>query len=670
MCPPTFSASPPLRSTWSTLLALLGLCVWLSFGAAWAAPTVELPSSFGHVKSRIGQGEANIALSQHWEGGIFAAPSPNGAIASDPEAIWARPAATFNHRLNQRMWLNPDERYVTRISLISQTVNGSLHLDTHAPRTDAVHLAYRWNGGPWVRAVAGDTIAMQHWPLRSTAPSFLIGRQIGQLDVVAEFAHVGAVDTRVTLHDPVDGDARGLQTALVVGLLAGICLVMAVSGVWGAWSFGRPGFLVTSLLGLAGLGAVTIHSGVLPIYVMTGSENFSDEAKVVINTLWSAITPMAVAVLFSTKSYAPAVWRATWVWLSLLLISGVFLRSHELRTIALPFGIVHTLMTLLFCLALCALTALRSKQGLEFWSVTSMLLFFAGLLAPLLSYMGLFDSSQVFLVSASILMIGTLALFQALVLQYRMGRMARARAQVAATRDALTGLLNRGGFDKRFEREVENAYISQHGGCAFLYLELGADLQALHRQYGVEGVETGMVQVSAALASSFSAVDALGRVAPHAFAVAIPGCPSAQMALVQAQRLLTLLMKLAAQAAPIAQDARITVAWLNSAVVSLAELERSSARALAALTGGKRIAQLDDSTVAAATAAAEKPLAQAIRQLQRDMLGPDTEAHTAFAPTDVAADPPLSQGVGGGAAQTQRSAEKGQSLYSRPQPKI
>jgi two-component system, sensor histidine kinase LadS len=630
---------PKNRRTWKFSLAFgLGLWLCLCAGFASAVPVLELPQSFDQAKTQASTHERDIELNKHWEGGVLAAPSVHTGTASNPETLWVMPDGRFTNRQDHRVWLDPDQRYVTRMSLVSGSAHGSLHLHTRSPRTDAVHMAYRWNGGPWVQASAGDTIAMQRWPLRSPAPSFLIDRQIGQLDLLVEFAHVGSLDTHITLHDPQDGDSENLRTALVVGLLVGICLVVSFSGLWGAWSFGRSSFLMATLLGLAGLGLVALHSGVLPIYVLTHSHRFSDEAKVVINTLWCAITPMSAAVLLSTKSYAPNWWRATFVWLLALVLASVWLKSHDLRTIALPFGIAQAMLTLLFCGVL-VLVALVRKHKTEVWAATSIGLFMVGLVVPLLTYTGLLDTGSAFILATAILLSGTLAMFQALVLQYRQGRMVLARARASDLRDALTGLLNRHGFEKRLERELQIAHATQHGGCAFLYLALGDDLQSLHNQHGLEGVETGMVQVSAGLASSFSAVDALGRIGPNVFAVAIPGCPSAQAAHTQAQRLLTQLMKLAAQAAPVAHDARVAVVWLDAAAASLTELERSSAQALAQLPEGKRIAQLDAQAVV--SAASSSPVAAAIDDLQREMLGPDTQVQTGFAPTVIETDSPL-----------------------------
>jgi GGDEF domain-containing protein len=611
----------------AALAAGLALWLWLLGMTAMAASTLELPPNFGE-RTGTAKTTQKIQLHQHWEAAVLPAPGPRVDESSNPDAVWAKPADVFVTRSSDSVWLQPDERYVTRLSLTSSRAGGSLHLHGRASRTDAVHIAYRWNKGPWVQAKAGDTIAMQHWPVPSVSPSFLLEQQVGQLDLIVEFAHSGAVDTHINLVDPRGGHTDGLSTLLFVGLLAGICLVIAISGVVAAGSFRRLSFLTATLLSLSALSAVALHSGVLPIYVATGSARFSDESKVIVNTLWCALMPFAVAVLLSTRRHAPAVWWASVLWFLALVSLSFWVKSNELRWLALPIGLVQVALSVAFCLGLALLAYIRNQtpQPLA-WVSLAMLV--ASLLLPLVTYLGLQGSGDIFLWSASGLIAGTVTLFQAMVQQHRQGRMVLARAKFSALRDALTGLLNRAGFEKRLDRELQFALGSPQGGCAFLFLQLDQDLQTLHQKHGLEGVETGMVQVSAALASSFSAVDALGRIGSHTFAIAIPDCTSVQQAHTQAQRLLTQLMKLAAQAAPIANDARVAVAWLGSQAVSLAELERSC----------KRIAQLD--ALAVSAAAKEVPMAEAISELRKEMLGPETQAETAFAPTSIEEDSPL-----------------------------
>ncbi len=655
---------PPLIAPWLAGLGrarALGLALVAWVGAASfsvvAVPVWELPAGFGQgVAVALVSGTptnnrpsepGGLNLRNLWEAAYVAAPGPSTHLAHDPDQVWAWDDAVFIDKAAKNAWLTAQQRYVARISLVSTAQGHSIHLHSRTSRMDALHVAYRWNNGPWIRMAAGDTIAMNQWPRASAAPSFVMELQRGRLDLVAEFAHAGATDTLLELHSASSAHDEDVSTALVVGLLGGFGLIMALGGLWAAWSFRRAGFLAVSLLGVIGAALVSAHSGLLGVYVMTDSARFSDGIKVFINTVWTAILPLVMAVALSTRRYAPNWWRAALAWALLLLGLSLWLHDNDWRYLALPAGLAFAFVGVCFALMLLAVAVVR-KHRVGPLLPLALVLFAVSFFLPAAGYLGWFSASLAISGTTVAALAASLLVFQDLALQYRLGRTVRARAQTGGVRDALTGLLNRQGFEKRLAGELPLMGTHLHRGCAFLYVSVGDDADRLREQFGVEGYELGLVQISAALAAGFSALEPLGRIGPSAFAVAVLNTPDLPAAHAQAQRLLGQLIKLGDQTSVLANNARIAVAWLHGQTVSLAELEQSCQDTLAQLGGAKRIATVDPQTVTLAQN--NRSVGQAIDELAREVFGPDTQAD--FSPTAIEPDSPLGSGAQIGAGQT------------------
>jgi hypothetical protein len=158
--------------------------------------------------------------------------------------------------------------------------------------------------------------------------------------------------------------------------------------------------------------------------------------------------------------------------------------------------------------------------------------------------------------------------------------------------------------------------------------------------------------LAAALSSSISVADSVGRVAPNAFAVTVLMQRDANVASRLAQKILTRTMALASHGAPLAQTGRIAVAWLPVFGTQLPEIERRCLRVIHKMEQGKRIvwvgganAQADLSQLpdGLSSATSTKPhngpeadeelpsLPGVINRLQEEMLGPDTQTLTAEA---------------------------------------
>jgi hypothetical protein len=138
----------------------------------------------------------------------------------------------------------------------------------------------------------------------------------------------------------------------------------------------------------------------------------------------------------------------------------------------------------------------------------------------------------------------------------------------------------------------------------------------------------------------------VGRIAANAFAFTIMMPRDEQRATHIAQKVLGRSMALASHGAPLAQTARIAVAWMPTFGTELHDLERRARRTLRNMENGKRIAWIggvhaqssstyDPSSTRGASSSSSDissmreshstGLHATIMRLEKDMLGPDSK---------------------------------------------
>jgi GGDEF domain-containing protein len=242
------------------------------------------------------------------------------------------------------------------------------------------------------------------------------------------------------------------------------------------------------------------------------------------------------------------------------------------------------------------------------------LLYASAIFIPLLAYFGHLGNDESIFYSAIATVVAALLFLQTLLRQHRQGRLVMSRAQTSPNRDVLTGLLNRKGFENALAHNVKRMK-SERAYAIFLYIRVGGTGD-LRRDYGEEGFDAAMVQLAAALSSSVTVVDTVARVASDAFAINVLMPRDAKLANLLAQKILTRTMILATHSAPMAQTARISLAWMPMFGIVLDDLERRSLRALRKMQEGKRI-----TWVGGDQAQAEMSL------LTEGMSGPTTRPH-------------------------------------------
>lgn len=633
--------------TWLARVPVLSRCLCAALalqGMAWAVPPMATAPELASL-SAIGQ-RVSIDARMHWQSALVGVSQLKASQASDPEMYWASPNAEFKTQATaERMRLTDGQRYVARLNMQSTGFGSSIHLVFKMPRLDAVHMAYRYDNEPWIKASAGDTIAMNRWAFSDRQPSFDIPLRPGNLNLVVEIAHIGVVDAPMQLQSTSTFRDERLSHGLSVGALIGINCVLAILGLAAAMSFGRFNFLAVSVMTALMAMAIGSVSGMSGIYMFTSSATFNDESKFWALTAWCVVFPWVTAVALSLRQSSRWWWRAACMYAVLGLVVSTVLMNYSLRSTALAWVPVLAMGSAAFSLAMLAMVLLQ-RQRLAVSLVLAIVMYAFALMVPLGAFLGYLLNEDATMISALATMVSASLFLQAMLAQYRHGRMVMSRAKISPARDVLTGLLSRRGFEQMLARSVQRMK-SERTYAAFYYIQV-SDPQTLKERYGDEGFETGMVQLAAAISSTVSVVDSVGRVAPNAFAVTVLMPRDAALANRLSQKMLTRTMSLASHGAPLAQTARIAVAWMPIFGILLPDIERRAVRALRKMDEGKRIvwvggalAQADPSQLTeGATSPTTRPnngqqaddelpsLPGMINRIEREMLGTDSEQMT------------------------------------------
>jgi two-component system, sensor histidine kinase LadS len=612
---------------------------------AYALPQLVLdPLLASHSQA---QTHTTVDLRSHWQATVMAQGEQANTKALAPEAVWNWPESRFVPANNPKaISLHRDERYVARLELVSPGQGVGLNLSFAMPRIDAVHVAYRYADEPWVQASAGDTLAMQSWPIADRQPSFDIPQRPGKLSLVVEIAHQGMVDAPMVLQNAHAYGQQRMNASVVTGLLIGINLVLMAVGLLAALNFQRGSFISISAMTLLMAAVVAANSGVAGVYFFTASAKFNDQFKFLTLSLWCVLFPWVTATALSQRLYARWWWRFAVAWAVVGTLLALWWMQYPLRGWAV-IGIQGAALASTV-LALAILLNARADGHVPVLAATlGVVLYGLSLTTPVLAYYGFWSSDDGRLYACIATLVAALLFMYALVRQHRQGHMVMSRAKTSPRRDMLTGLLNRAGFNQSL---VENVKRMKEDDltAAFFYLRV-SDIQGLKERYGDEGFEVGMVQLAATLASSIPGADQVGRIATNAFAFTVMMPRDEQRATHIAQKVLGRSMALASHGAPLAQTARIAVAWMPTFGTALSDLERRARRTLRHLENGKRIAwiggvhaQSDSSYAPSSFRSVSNPssdtnslrdehadtlpgVGATISRLEKDMLGPDSK---------------------------------------------
>jgi GGDEF domain-containing protein len=628
----------------SCVCVALGLQVW-ALPAAQAVPSLDLSSQ---EPTRL-----NTDLQKHWQRTQVRAPGLGQADTVDASAVWSWPDSQFATGSTEAVNLKAGESLVGRVALqVAPSLQG-LVLTLPMTRLDRATLSYRYDGGPWVQAASGDQVPMQQWPISHTSPAFAVPAQSGKLQLVLHITHQGWVATPVLVQSAAVFRDERFKFSLLSGALLGLTVVMSLLSFGCAFIFKRFSFVAVALMTVV-VGLLTAsQTGVLGMYFGTDSARFNDLSKFVTGMLCGALMPWVVATVASQKSYAVWVWRLALVWLAMgmgLIIFQISGSLQDMRAAILP---PYLLCSMLVVTGIALASALR-KQAHAKWILLAVVFDGLSILLPLARHVGLTDGALALVVASMGFLASTLLLFYTQLLQYRQGRMVMSRAQSSDHRDALTGLLNRRGFEKVLSVHAQQM-VDHKTYAAFFYIQV-SDAESSRRNYGDESYDAGVLQMAAAVSFGVSAVDVVARVASNGFVVMVVMPRNAAQATALAQKIIIRAMGIASHGLQVAQTTRIAIAWLPLFGKDLTVLERRAIHVFSTLEPGKRIgwiggayAHLDqsempggevpDSVSPAISGLPPSNLQETIRRLEREAFDPETETSELLAQRKMRTEP-------------------------------
>ena len=562
---------------------LLGLTALLALQCLLAAPLQAAPQLDLRKQDRA---SLSMDVRTAWQTAMVPAGSTPPSQPLDAPTVWSWPDSQFKPGQKTPVTVKDNERLIGRWSMLVEGSPHSVLVQLPMPRLDLVHLSYRYNNDAWTQMTAGDQMPMVKWPFADRAPVFVIPPKAGELQMVLDVPVPGLFPSPVIVWgDPAFREDHTIRNLEAGGALAlAFISVLICSGA--AVIFRRFAFVAVGLYSASVFLVAGGQGGIFGIYIGTTTTWFNDYVKYISAAIFGAVVPWTISLVVAQKHYSKFTARAANVWLigslsAVLIMLFTVPRATQWALLS-PFLIA----SLLFGLGIALASVVRGQRHGAL-SVVAMLLLCAGIFAPIAAYWGYLDGTFSFSISAMAFWSSTTFLLMALLLQYRHGNRVVARAERSGGRDALTGLLNRGVFEARLAKIVREATKST-SNALFVYVSV-SDIKRLEEQFGGEGFESGMVQMAAALSSSISVVDTVARLSTNAFGVLVVMAPDVKLGNALAQKIITRIMAVASHSAPMAQTARIALAWVPLHGKALSSVELAARQVLKKLEEGKRV---------------------------------------------------------------------------------
>jgi GGDEF domain-containing protein len=560
------------------LLALQSLLL----GSLHAAPQLDFRQQ--------DRAQVSVDVRSLWQTAMVPGNGLDTAKPLDAQTVWGWPDDRFAPGKAAPVTVQNGERFVGRLSVLVQDSPHSLVVELPMPRLDVAHLSYRYDNGAWVQLTAGDQIPMVQWPFASRSPAFVIPPKPGELQLIVDIPQQGLFPSPVRLWaDQAFREAHANRNMEAGAAMALVFFTMLIC--FGAAAiFKRFVFVAVGVYSMSVVLLAAGNGGIAGIYFGTATTWFNDYVKYLTSIFFGALVPWTISAVVAQKYYSKFVSHLANFWLvgSLTaLVVMLFTVSRDTQwAITSPFLIA----SLVFALGIALASVLRG-QAHAYWSLAAVLLICVAIFTPIAAYWGYLDGQWSYSVTMLSFSLSSALLLFALLLQYRHGNWVIAHAANWAGRDALTGLLNRDVFERLLAKTVKD--IDAHPSHAlFVYVSV-SDANTLKERFGGEGFESGMVQMAAALASSISVMDTLARVASNAFGVVVLMPREAKQANALAQKIITRTMAISNHSAPMAQTARITLAWIPDCGTALDELEKLAKHVLREMADGKRIGWVD-----------------------------------------------------------------------------
>ncbi len=557
---------------------LLGLQSLL-LGVLHAAPQLDLRQQ---DRARL-----TVDVRPLWQTAMLPGQGLDTAKPFDAQTLWDMADDKFAPGKAAPVTVQNGERLVGRLSVLVQDSPHNLVLELPMPRLDAAHLSYRYSTGAWTQLSAGDQIPMVQWPFANRSPAFFIPSQPGELQLILDIPQQGLFPSPVKLWaDPAFREAHSNRDMEAGAAMALVFFTMLIC--FGAAAiFKRFVFLAVGVYSMTVVLLAAGNGGMAGIYFGTTTTWFNDYVKYVTSIVFGAMVPWTISVVVAQKYYSKIVAYLANFWLVGSLVMLVVMLFTVPRATQWAITSPFLIASLIFGFGI-ALASVVRGQAHAYWSLSAAVLICVAIFAPIAAYWGHLDGQWSYSVTMLSFSLSSALLLFALLLQYRHGNWVMAHAAQSSGRDALTGLLNRDVFERKLAKTAQDASAHQ-SHALFVYVSV-SDASTLQERFGGEGFESGMVQMAAALSSSVSVMDTLARVASNAFGGLVVMPHEAKLANALAQKIITRTMAISSHSTPMAQTARIALAWIPVYGTAMADLEKLAKHVIRDMNQGKRIA--------------------------------------------------------------------------------
>lgn len=505
--------------TAGSLLALLVLALCCVAARAQDGPTL-LRDAAGSMEAQEfargwvdARGDATLAQ-VHRDAGALFHPATPGTVHRLPErgALW----------LHLRLQRGSRERldWMLRLPM---------------PVLDLVTV-YQQVGGEWRAESAGDTLAVNHWPVRGRYPVFLLDLPSGQArDVYVRIQHSTPAQFPLELVTATRHTESAQLDYLGLGAALGALLLLIASCLATGWVYRDRGFAwYAGYAALTSL-AMSAYTGIAAQFLWPGFGRLQDAPTNMLACLAVGAAVLFVRNTLGLRRQLPALDR-------LSLVLGAAAPAVALLATVLPKGVFLPVMGAYVCVASCTalvMSAMAWRRGdaVARWVFAAQFPLVAAVVLTVTRNLGWVDLPFVPQYTVVLgLAVEIPLLLVALFMRSRDRHSAEVREQALTTHDALTGLLaphlfhdRLGLVVARFRRDRQNA--------AVMYIDL-VNHARIREVYGSAIAEQSLLRSVIKLRRLLRDVDTVSRIDEARFGVILEGATSRNSVMERASRLI------------------------------------------------------------------------------------------------------------------------------------
>ncbi|MDP1967602.1 MAG: 7TM diverse intracellular signaling domain-containing protein [Burkholderiaceae bacterium] len=471
-------------------------------------------------------------------------------------------------------------------------------LEVALPGVDRVSVYYRDANSRWVEQVAGDSVAVEGWPLPDRFPIFLLSDNLDR--TVRYFVKIE--HARVPFSAPLTlYSHRALLTQreiehMFIGAYFGLLLLVMVLAIANMVAYRDSAFGAFAVYIFFLALTQSSYMGLSGQYLWPGSPHWSHTAGFLLAAFSSSAALLYVRRVTAPAQYSDMLDRALIMWV-VLNLANAFIDAFSPSKIGFILGSTFLAGTVV----LVYITCWFLWRGGNPHGRMLALGFLPVLVAAQFPILRNFGVVPMNLLAAYSVAIGTT--FSAPILLYLMGRRtaqrreAQVRARALLQTDPLTGLTNQRILLIRLHDALVRAQRFKHR-CALLVINLSNHADFAD-EYGRETAERALVLAASRIRGNAREIDTVARVGETKFALLIEGPANPGMAAAAATQVVarglrpsnvlpvgtTLKFHVAAAVLPdpeheFGHDAQAFLDWLAEVTGSMTQDPRQSIRTL------------------------------------------------------------------------------------------